>query len=308
MIKLSFISFWNDFNINNNFIIDLFKKYEIEYTITKIKNSNLLIIGPFINKTSNHIIKNFSGKKFFYVSEPVDLNKYVLEFIEQKYFDVIFGSIEENLDNNYNKYPLYIMYLYAGNLMKNNDTFNNINNKLENEVINLDNKKFCTLINRHDKFNTRTKMYLNLKSINDKIDCPSILFNNCSNDEINSIGNINWINRYLFNLCPENKSCVINGYITEKLLNCCLSMSIPIYFGYFDDIDEKIFNKERIIFYNAYDEQSINDTKKIVEELYKNKTKLLDFYKKKIFTDNAMNTIIELELKFINKIKELFNI
>lgn len=306
MIKIAFVSFWGDFNNNNNFIINLFNKYNINYEITKIKNANILFVGPFINKITYNIIINFDKKKIYYASEPIDINKYVIKLFEMNSFNFIFGSIEENHNMNYYKYPLYIMYLYAsGHTINNIDTNNifiNVNNKIIKECDNLEKKNFCVLINRHDKFNTRTNIFNSLKNIHN-IDCPSLLFNNCSNEELNLIGNVKYINKYLFNLCPENKSCKINGYITEKLLNCCLSTSIPIYFGSFDDIDEKIFNKKRIIFYNPQDRQSIDNTTLFVKELYEDKNKYKEFFKQEIFTHTAMETIMNLELKLIEKIK-----
>lgn len=304
MIKIAFISFWCDFNYQENFVTDLFNKYMIIYEISKKKNANVLIIGSFITKTDYNIIINFQGKKICFSSEPIDLNKYKLQLLEENSFDLVFGSIEENFNKNYYKYPLYIYYLYAGGYFNNNNNpFENINEKIANTDT-IQNKKFCTLINRHDKFRTRTNIFLNLNKIS-QIDCPSLLFNNCSNEELNSIGNVNYINKYLFNLCPENKKCLIKGYITEKLLNCCLSTSIPIYYGSFDEIDEKIFNKNRIIFYDSEDLQSIAIKTEFIKELFENMEKYENFYKQPIFMDSAYKTIKNLELILIKKIKSI---
>ena len=39
-----------------------------------------------------------------------------------------------------------------------------------------------------------------------------------------------------------------NGYITEKLMDCCLGGAIPIYAGWFDEYDAQIFNKTELYF------------------------------------------------------------
>ena len=57
-------------------------------------------------------------------------------------------------------------------------------------------KKFCCLINSHDNGNTRVPIYKQLSKISD-IDCPGKLLNNCSNEELNSIGNFEFIKKYL---------------------------------------------------------------------------------------------------------------
>jgi hypothetical protein len=299
--QIKLISFYNGFNYYDNFIIKLLKKYEINYEYSE-NNAEILFVGSFIKENDVEYIKNFIGKKILYITEPIDVcYKYTYELFKNDIFDIVFGCINENMEKKYHKYPLYIEYSYGHYL---NDTYKNSNIKVLHE--DLENKKFCTLINTHDRFNTRSKIYNLLKDI-DKIDCPSLLFNNMTNQELNNIGNVSFINKYLFNLCSENTKCEFNGYITEKLMNCCLGGSIPIYFGSFDEIDEKIFNKDRIIFYDPYNYESIKKTHNIVNDLYNDKNKFEIFYKQKVFQDTVYDTIKYLEIKLIEEIKKLFH-
>lgn len=299
--NIKIISFWKGFDYQNNCITGLLNKYSIKYKY----NSNepeILFIGSFVKDNEIDYIRNFDGIKILYITEPIDvcyINTY--ELFKNNIFDIVFGCISNDIEKNYFKYPLYIMYSYDYYL---NKKYADINEKILNE--NLEQKKFCTLINTHDRFKTRSEIYNLLKNIND-IDCPSILFNNMSNQELNSIGNIKFINKYLFNLCPENTKCEFNGYITEKLMNCCLSGSIPIYYGSFDKIDEKIFNKDRIIFFDPYEQESIDKASKYVEELFNNKEKLNDFYKQKVFNDEAYDTINNMEMNLMDNLKLFFN-
>lgn len=300
MKKIKIISFWEGFDNKNNFIINLLNKNNINNEYSD-ENPEILFVGSFVNKCDYDYIKDFKGIKILYISEPIDV-MYILTFelFKSDIFNIVFGCISNNIEKKYFKYPLYIDYSYNYYL---NDSYKDININILNDDI--EKKNFCTLINTHDRYNTRTKIYNKLKNI-DKIDCPSILFNNMNNNELNSIGNIKFINRYLFNLYPENTKCQFKGYITEKLMNCCLSGSIPIYFGSFDEIDEQIFNKERIIFYNPYENNFEYKIYEFVNQLYNDKNKLKIFYEQPVFSKNARNIIENMEINLINEIKTIF--
>lgn len=140
----------------------------MSYMITTLEECDLLMVGSFIKRPGYKKVRRFKGKKILFISEPVDINNYLMELINKNYFDIIFGSIEENIEKSHYKYPFYILRLYEYNLF-NTNIFNDTNNKITTEIDNLNNKKFCTLINRHDWYGSRTKMYLSLKSINANI-------------------------------------------------------------------------------------------------------------------------------------------
>ena len=162
-------------------------------------------------------------------------------------------------------------------------------------------KKFCTLINSWDPDKHRTIIYKICSNIG-KITCPGKLFNNISNNELNKIGKKKYINQFIFNICSENYiSNNIPGYITEKIMDCCLSGAIPIYAGNFDNYDSQIFNKDRIIFYDNNKESYVNVYHKL-KFLIDNPNKLYDFYKKPVFCINAFDTITKLKKEFINKL------
>lgn len=203
------------------------------------------------------------------------------------------------------KYPFYLAYYKYYEYFDYFD-YNDKNIYLNtNEYVkttNLNNKKFCSLINTHDNWSTRTKIYNILNSIQ-KVDCPSKLFNNMPNNELNKIGNVNFIKKYLFNICPENKITEFSGYITEKIMNASLGGAIPIYCGYLDDYDKKIFNLDRILIFNINDNNSYNNIKNTVIKLMNNKYELNKFYKQTVFLDTAYETIKEME----NNVKNIFN-
>jgi len=297
VIYFSILYFWNGFNYDNNFIINLFKNTNYKYS-NNINICDLLICGPFILENDYNFIKEKKCKKYLYITEPIEINptyKYCYLLYQNNIFNKIIGCINNNLSMNLYKYPLYILYFNINN----NYLFNNINEDIKTKDIN---KKFCCLISTHDTWNTRKPIYEKLKNIG-HITCPSNLLNNCSNEELNNIGNIAYIKQFIFHICSENSQTNVKGYITEKIMNCCMGGAIPIYCGWFDEIDEKVFNKNRILFYDSKDEKSLSQVYKKVNELMEDKEKLKDFYQQNIFMDSAYDTIQEMNNNLINLFK-----
>ena len=300
MKKIYFCGFWANFDIKN--FSDLFFN-EIEYECTdNFNDSDITIVAPFLDKNScNTLITDNLKIKLLFVSEPIEhVRPRLLHLINNNKYNAVFGCIENNPEKFYYKYPIYLLNIDIFD----KEIFIKVNEYVKN--INLEEKKFCCLINSHDNGNTRRPIYIELKKYR-SIDCPGKLLHNCSNELLNKIGNIEFLKNYLFNICSENYSCKLPGYITEKLMNACLGGSIPIYFGSFDEIDNKIFNKNRIIFYDPYNKESLTKTGNFVRELLNDKTKLENFYRQDVFCDTAFDTIQELLKNMRYKIKELCN-
>lgn len=265
-------------------------------------DKNLLVIGPHIKDNMlSFISSKYYDKKILVIFEPVkNFTHYkpCYEIVEnyKKYNLYLFGCVENKPDEHKIKFPLYVMErfpIYDEHIIH----FSKSNNIVTDFVNNADifSKSFCCLINRWDPDNHRTKMYNTLKKIK-KIHCPSTLLNNCSNVQLNTIGKTNYIRNFLFNICSENyDNDTFNGYITEKLMDACLGGAIPIYAGWFDEYDAKIFNKKRIIFYNSKDESSFEKVYNQVKELTDDKEKLLAFYRQPVFCDTAGETIEQLK-------------
>ena len=295
MKKYSISSMWNNYDYHNNFFTNNLNNY-CEYT-DNINNIDFLICGSSIDEEHYHIIKNKNCIKILYITEPIEINSpYSLcyDLYKNNIFNILIGCID---NTNSLKYPLYINHVI--NLEKN--IFSLINNYVNN--CNLD-KQFCTLINTHDNWNTRTCIYNKLINIG-QITCPSNLLNNCSNEELNNIGNVEYIKKFLFNICSENTLTRVNGYITEKLMNCCLGGAIPIYCGWFDEVDKKIFNKNRILFYEPNNEESLNNVYNIVKELMEDNNKLNDFYRMDVFIENAYETCQNMHNNLLDKLRSI---
>ena len=297
-MNYSIICFWNGYCYNDN---NFTNNYLINYNyLNDFDNIDFIIIGPFINEYYYNIIKKLKCTKFLYICEPIkeyEHYNFTIKLLNENIFNIIFGSIN-NKENSRYKFPLYMEYFDY----KNKNIYNLTNEYVKNCDIN--NKDFCSLINTHDIKNTRTKIYNYLKEI-EYITCPSILFNNTSNEELNKIGNIEYIKKFKFNICAENCITDLEGYITEKLLNCCLGGAIPIYAGWFDEIDEKIFNKNRILFYDPNNEESINNIYNKVKELMQDNNKLNDFYRMNVFNESAYETCIIIHNNLLDKLRNI---
>ena len=265
-------------------------------------NKKYLIIGPYVTLQDFQQIKSIDYDiKILVIFEPIQyVEHYKLCYNifqnYKKYNLYLFGCVENKPEIQQFKFPLYMMERFP---IYNNPTkyFLETNQYIQNTDIL--SKKFCCLINSWDPENHREKIYNILTNI-DSINCPGILLNNCSNNELNKIGKTKYINQFIFNICSENYDNTLKGYITEKLMDCCLGGAIPIYAGSFDEYDEQIFNKNRIIFYNSQEEKSYIEVYKKIKSLFDNKDKLIEFYKQPVFCENASKIIQDLENNFKN--------
>ena len=272
------------------------------------KNKTIIINGVNINEESLKLNRTTNCKKLLFLTEPIQnlpdgdyKNSY--NMLKNKEFDIVFGCINHDPSNNLYKFPLYLFENKFDIYDKNQ--FGNVNQY----VVQADNnhimsKKFCVLINSWDQ-GVRTCIYDKLKNFG-QIYCPGKLFNNCNNVLLNNIGKKNYIFNFLFNICSENfDNNNVDGYITEKLMDCCLGAAIPIYAGWFDDYDSKIFNKNRILFYNSNDIESQIRLIKKIETLLSDNNELITFYRQPVFCDTAYDTICKLKTDFDNKIASL---
>jgi hypothetical protein len=234
-----------------------------------------------------------------FITEPIHhfgfsggTSEYSYKAFNENKFTYIFGCINHDPTNGRYKYPLY-MFIPEFEF-RHKDYYRQINNAVKNtDATQLTAKRFNALINNWDP-GTRACIYAKLKTIG-HIDCPSKAFNNCSNEELNRVGKIKYLQNYMFNICSENTDHDnVPGYITEKLMECCLGGAIPIYAGSFDEYDAKILNRNRIIFYNSKDEKSIEYAYYKVKFLMENPELLLCFYNQPVFCETAYDAVQEL--------------
>jgi len=288
---------YTSFNYENNIFKTKFFKNFIYTTNRNDSDIDIILAGSFITEIDYNYLKNKNCYKILWISEPVENHfVYPYKLILENKFDLLFGCINNDISNNKYKLPLYINYYENYNDI---NYFNNLN--INNKVLNLDNKKFCCLICRHDRWKTRTIVHNKLKQLGNIV-CPSKLFNNASNEELNKIGKKSYLKSFIFNICPENSINKLKGYITEKLMDSCISGCIPIYYGDLDDTDKKIFNLDRIIQYNPNDVKTIDNVVNKIKQLLANPKELIAFYNQDIFLKDANELIYEMVNNFNSKI------
>jgi len=280
----------NKFIFCDNFFLNICDDYT---------SSDFIFLSSSIDNI-DHVQKIFNDKKKYnykiigYIAEPIEhCYKLFYDMYKLNVFDYITGCINNDIEANKIKYPYYMNYF--------NYTDKNLLLNANNYVkkCNIDQKKFCTLIASHDRGRTREQIFNMLNDIS-KVDSCGNFLNNMPNSMLETIGNIEFIKQYIFNLCPVNFKCIMKGYIVEKLLFACLGGAIPIYYGEIDEIDEKIFNRNRIIIYDPFDEKSIINACNFIRDLYSNKIKLLDFYSQPIFCDDAYDVLMYMHNNFKN--------
>jgi hypothetical protein len=251
---------------------------EGDMVVENIHDANVLIVGNFIRPNEMQQIMGFTKCIVLYVAEPIlmiQMCYYAGEIYKRGIFHYIFGCVD-NKPVSRVKFPLY-----STSFNHSFDVFNKTNDYVKS--CDPTKKQFAALISRHDAGNIRDPIHRILSKLG-HIACPGPLFNNCSNEELNRIGNPEYIKRFIFNICPENFGASHPGYITEKLMNACLGGAIPIYYGELDDIDRRIFNADRIVFVDPSNLISLYNT---VKELVNDPVKLADFYSQDVFMPDA---------------------
>ena len=264
---------------------------------------NVLIIGDFLTEKEQTIISSYKRLRILYVAEPIlnlPMCSIAGQIYREKKYTAIIGCISNRGDtHNWVKYPIY---RYVMKFTQ--DSFEETNRHvLTIDKTKIKAKALCTLINRHDWGNTRTPIYERVSKIG-HVACPGKLFNNCSNEELNQIGNIEYIKNFIFNICCENFGNDHPGYVTEKLMNACLGGAIPIYFGELDEIDRLIFNVDRILFLNKDNTDEIADR---VKFLYENLDALEQFYRQPVFCAGAYEEMLAMDtnaMGFFDTVRE----
>lgn len=277
-IRIKYIGFdGGNPEFKNGDVVTRFFK-EGDMVVDNIHDANVLIVGNFIRPNEMQQIMGFTKCIVLYVAEPIlmfQMCYYSGQLYKRGQFHYLFGCVD-NKPFSRVKFPLYYT-----SFNHSPDVFDKTNTYVKS--CDPTKKQFATLISRHDAGNIRDPIHRILTKLG-HIACPGPLFNNCSNEELNRIGNPEYIKRFIFNICPENFGASHPGYITEKLMNACLGGAIPIYYGELDDIDRRIFNTDRIVFVDPSNLISLYNT---VKELVNDPVKLVDFYRQDVFMPDA---------------------
>jgi len=260
-----------------------------------------IVISTTFGKREN-ITSIETKHKIFWSGE--DLSSTASSKVYQPYNDYLLNDAELSLcmsntinSANYLRLPYWIFYFFMPY-----DTRDDIRSKLSEFAQNNNRQKFCSLITRHDRKNTRTGIYNALSKI-EKIDCPGLLFNNDDTLENEYHNNKRlYLKQYKFNICPEN--ALSEGYVTEKLWEALYCGCIPIYAcGNTQNPEPGIINPEIFI---GFDPQNIdNATVSEIKLLNENEKLIHSWWEKPIFCDTAVDKIYEILQKYNEKMSSI---
>ena len=225
-ISIKYVGFWDTWNIYNNKFNEALGINNRVRVIEKgsIENPDILFYSRYTK--GEHL--NYDCIKIYFTGENdfPDFNEcdYALSFHE-----VTFG--ERHL-----RYPLYMLYEY--------DQLSNPLKISDKEAVN---RKFCSLLMRNSN-NCDPKRLRIIDEVGKykDIDYGGSFRNNIGG---NVDEKIPFIHGYKFNLALENS--VVDGYVTEKILEPMVASTIPIYWG--SERAKKDFNPEAFINVDDYD-------------------------------------------------------
>ena len=120
--------------------------------------------------------------------------------------------------------------------------------------------------------------------------------------EFEKTGKHDFLKNFIFNICPENSEGNFPGYVTEKLMDACISGTLPIYYGKLDNIDQNIFNIKRVLFYIPSCKITVTNVVEKIKRLMNCPNELFDFYNQDIFNKDAHIYINQMIHAFKNKV------
>lgn len=233
------------------------------------------VFGPLIAMRPFYEQKHIT--KIFYTGENIMLPHYRQQYsadMLEHIFDIQigFGRNPESI-----RIPLSVFYcnLYDSEswqslTMKANVISTGIDSRM---------KRGC-LIARHDHFGSRTPLVAQVQALGLALDFPSAFMKNVPGIEEQGLTKHQFLQKYLFNLCPENSQAP--GYVTEKLLEAALAGCIPLYWG--DAELEPLYNRNRVIY---LDEQGF----KKLQYLLMHENVLRAFFEQPVFVPNACDHV-----------------
>ena len=291
-IKIQFCGFYSSFNPEENFILDILRKY---YVVTVCDNPDFLFYSCF----SYEHLKYTNCVKIFFTDEAVtpDFNEcdYAIGFdyldfgkrymrhnryVERK--NIIHDSMTTDV----------IKSFFPNSIYSNNPHYSKKEIELHYKTPNdLTKRYFCNFIYSNDSSGYGAalriqfcKMLMRYKHV----DCPGKILNNMKYAiiprESNWVtGKYDFIKQYKFTIAFEN--CSMPGYVTEKIMQPLEVGSIPIYWG--DPEISREFNTKAFI--NCHDFDNFDHVIEYVQYLDNNDDAYLEMVQQPPMRDDCIN-------------------
>lgn len=241
-VKIAFVDFWDHWNTENNFIVNILKKkYDVEFS-----DSPDYVFFSNFNRFFKHI-KYEESVKIFYTQENLcpDFN----------FADYGIGFENINFGDRYFRYLIcYIPERYgdAWKAMKEKHLSTDLNTCVD--------RKFCSFVVSNDQANLIRQKFFNLLCEYKKVDSGGRYLNNVGlRDGVPDKQKFE--NQHKFSMCFENSRHP--GYMTEKIVEAFAAGTVPIYWG--DPNISCLFNESSFIDVGKFD--SLNDAINFIKKI-----------------------------------------
>lgn len=300
VVCIKYINFWPHFQklVDSNICYPMYIEHSFKkqgYTIKnceQIDEANVIVSGCFGNL---NILKQFCNKNIF-----------IIFWVTENWMGWSYENIVKVLPIN-----VYISWNRIENRIRkripNWIVQKDFTKKAELDFIRKNTSEYvdgnfekriheATLVARYNT--NRKKDFIEIcKQNNVTVKCPSSLGKNDKSIGSSWDDKTNYIQKYVFNICPEN-NCT-SGWVTEKLFQCVYSGCIPIYWG--DVHNEEIFNQNRIILAKNNSNEEFQNCAKTIQNLIANEHTMYEVFKRPLFNRNADVRIQE----FLDKIEDI---
>jgi len=285
-----FITYYNYFPIDVNKVQDIWLAKFITHNF-KISN-RVNLFSVFGNKD---IVRFVKSPKIFFTGENIHTKIVNAHFdtITTDYFKKFdlalgFDYVEEVSQANYQRFPLWLMYLFPFNssyedIKRILNTYNSPDYRLR-----YGRSRFASNISRHDNNGIRGEIIDILNNIAE-IECAGDFRNNTDSLRMTfDDDKIKYLSTVRFNICPENSDAP--GYVTEKVFESIQAGCIPVYWGSGNNPEPHILNSDAILFFNRENPNLLYNQ---VYSLENNSELYSEFIHRKPFIENAEDVIWE---------------
>jgi len=295
-MKVSFLDFWDGFDINNNFFLhSLSMICDIE--VTDPNNCDILIFSCFGNSNQHFLQK----KRIFYTGEnlrpnfesnsPISQNGFLIGKCNYS-FNFDFSDDERNI-----RLPLWMLQIdWFDKTNYTNPKYTIKYDELSNNrFYNKSKEGFCSIV-----FNSNSPHryeIINELSKYKKVDCFGKPFGNWFYGEDVKLDNIS---NYRFNICFENS--IYPGYYTEKPIHAKAAGCVPIYWS--DKNINRDFNEKAFINLSDFN-NNVKELAEYIIEIDKNEDKYIKLKNENLFLPEQNPKLFFNE--FLHKLKNITN-
>ena len=271
-IRLAYADMWPDYNPESFELIKLLnKKYNI---VSDCEKPDFVLCGPF-----GHDFLKYDCPRILYLGEAIapDFNLY----------DYAIGFDKITFGDRYLRVPIYFFDSKSLKLAKIKHTYS--------DEFYLEKRKFCNfIVSNGSGICEREEVFKKLSS-RKKVDSAGRYLNNMPDGKSCS-NKLEFQRDYKFSLAFENS--IMDGYITEKIVDAWAAGTVPIYYGG-NGIDEE-FNPNAFIDITKF--SSIDECIDYILFLDKNPDEYIKLARAPIYAEGKSEKFEEEILNFFEKI------